>query len=196
MNGGLSCFNFKHLRWTTWNASSLCFVTWNFQLLSTGASCTRGANWQCKYWIIRGNHQKTIKNKNLFIISFNQFGRGSLYGSRSWFLYYLPGIVRATLWIWYGDIFLIMLNFLECSIVLLPGILHIEWNVIFSLSCNGWQSFWSFGTLQDDYKSKEKIATLDCGHEYHSDCLKKWLRLKNVCPICKSEALNTERMDV
>ncbi|KAJ6894069.1 hypothetical protein NC652_027978 [Populus alba x Populus x berolinensis] len=49
---------------------------------------------------------------------------------------------------------------------------------------------------QDDYKSKEKIATLDCGHEYHADCLKKWLRLKNVCPICKSEALNTERMDV
>ncbi|PNT58825.1 hypothetical protein POPTR_001G373700v4 [Populus trichocarpa] len=49
---------------------------------------------------------------------------------------------------------------------------------------------------QDDYKSKEKIASLDCGHEYHADCLKKWLRLKNVCPICKSEALTMEGKDV
>uniref|UniRef100_A0A2K2C9X0 RING-type E3 ubiquitin transferase n=1 Tax=Populus trichocarpa TaxID=3694 RepID=A0A2K2C9X0_POPTR len=48
----------------------------------------------------------------------------------------------------------------------------------------------------DDYKSKEKIASLDCGHEYHADCLKKWLRLKNVCPICKSEALTMEGKDV
>ncbi|EEF44011.1 ring finger protein, putative [Ricinus communis] len=49
---------------------------------------------------------------------------------------------------------------------------------------------------QDEYKSKEKIGTLDCGHEYHADCLKKWLRVKNVCPICKSEALPSVRKDV
>ncbi|KAJ9153546.1 hypothetical protein P3X46_026973 [Hevea brasiliensis] len=49
---------------------------------------------------------------------------------------------------------------------------------------------------QDDYKHQEKIGTLDCGHEYHADCLKKWLRVKNVCPICKSEALTAERKDV
>jgi len=49
---------------------------------------------------------------------------------------------------------------------------------------------------QDDYKRKEKIASLDCGHEYHADCLKKWLRVKNVCPICKSEALTMEGKDV
>ncbi|KAJ6423661.1 hypothetical protein OIU84_024604 [Salix udensis] len=49
---------------------------------------------------------------------------------------------------------------------------------------------------QDYYKSKEKIASLDCGHEYHANCLKKWLRLKNVCPICKSEALAMEGKDV
>ncbi|KDP36261.1 hypothetical protein JCGZ_09826 [Jatropha curcas] len=46
---------------------------------------------------------------------------------------------------------------------------------------------------QDDYKSQEKIGMLDCGHEYHADCLMRWLRLKNVCPICKSEALTAER---
>ncbi|KAG4986387.1 hypothetical protein AAZX31_12G146500 [Glycine max] len=42
---------------------------------------------------------------------------------------------------------------------------------------------------QDEYKSQEKIGILQCGHEYHADCLKKWLLVKNVCPICKSEAL-------
>uniref|UniRef100_A0A2P2LLV7 RING-type E3 ubiquitin transferase n=1 Tax=Rhizophora mucronata TaxID=61149 RepID=A0A2P2LLV7_RHIMU len=49
---------------------------------------------------------------------------------------------------------------------------------------------------QDDYKSWEKIGILNCGHEYHADCLKRWLRLKNVCPICKSEALSAERNNV
>lgn len=47
------------------------------------------------------------------------------------------------------------------------------------------------GVLQDDYKSQEKIGILDCGHEYHANCLQKWLLVKNVCPICKSEALTT-----
>lgn len=42
---------------------------------------------------------------------------------------------------------------------------------------------------QEEYKNQEKIGTLDCGHGYHADCLKKWLIVKNVCPICKSEAL-------
>lgn len=49
---------------------------------------------------------------------------------------------------------------------------------------------------QDEYKNQEKIGILDCGHEYHADCLKKWLVLKNVCPICKSEALPTGAKDV
>ncbi|XP_038691202.1 probable E3 ubiquitin-protein ligase ZFP1 [Tripterygium wilfordii] len=49
---------------------------------------------------------------------------------------------------------------------------------------------------QDDYKRQEKIGTLDCGHEYHAVCLKKWLLVKNVCPICKSEALVTEGQNV
>ncbi|XP_059443936.1 probable E3 ubiquitin-protein ligase ZFP1 isoform X2 [Corylus avellana] len=49
---------------------------------------------------------------------------------------------------------------------------------------------------QDEYKNQEKIGILDCGHDYHADCLKKWLVLKNVCPICKSEALTTGGKDV
>lgn len=45
---------------------------------------------------------------------------------------------------------------------------------------------------QEDYRDNEKIGTLDCDHEYHAECLKKWLFIKNVCPICKSEALATK----
>ncbi|KAK3036305.1 hypothetical protein RJ639_031277 [Escallonia herrerae] len=46
---------------------------------------------------------------------------------------------------------------------------------------------------QADYKDQEKIGILDCGHEYHVDCTKKWLLVKNTCPVCKSLALTTEQ---
>ncbi|XP_010487322.1 PREDICTED: probable E3 ubiquitin-protein ligase HIP1 [Camelina sativa] len=46
---------------------------------------------------------------------------------------------------------------------------------------------------QENYKHQDKIATLDCKHEYHTECLQKWLVIKNVCPICKSEALVMEK---
>ncbi|KAJ7948706.1 RING/U-box superfamily protein [Quillaja saponaria] len=49
---------------------------------------------------------------------------------------------------------------------------------------------------QDEYNNQEKIGVLKCGHEYHADCLRKWLLVKNVCPICKSEALSTGRKGV
>lgn len=42
---------------------------------------------------------------------------------------------------------------------------------------------------QTDYEKQEKIGTLDCGHECHADCVKRWLLIKNTCPICKSSAL-------
>ncbi|KAJ0250455.1 hypothetical protein HA466_0137850 [Hirschfeldia incana] len=49
---------------------------------------------------------------------------------------------------------------------------------------------------QESFKNEEKIATLDCGHEYHAGCLEKWLVVKNVCPICKAEALVMEKTSV
>ena len=42
---------------------------------------------------------------------------------------------------------------------------------------------------QDGYQNDEKIGFLDCGHEYHADCLKNWLLRKNVCPLCKAPAI-------
>ncbi|KAF7141320.1 hypothetical protein RHSIM_Rhsim06G0052700 [Rhododendron simsii] len=43
---------------------------------------------------------------------------------------------------------------------------------------------------QEEYKDGEDIGTLECGHEFHSGCIKQWLLQKNLCPICKTTALN------
>lgn len=45
---------------------------------------------------------------------------------------------------------------------------------------------------QVEYNNQEKVAILDCGHQYHVDCIKRWLQVKNVCPICKVPAINGE----
>ncbi|MQL81770.1 hypothetical protein Taro_014234 [Colocasia esculenta] len=41
----------------------------------------------------------------------------------------------------------------------------------------------------ESYKDKDELGILKCGHDYHADCIKKWLLMKNVCPICKASAL-------
>nr|XP_007133069.1 hypothetical protein PHAVU_011G149000g [Phaseolus vulgaris]ESW05063.1 hypothetical protein PHAVU_011G149000g [Phaseolus vulgaris] len=42
---------------------------------------------------------------------------------------------------------------------------------------------------QDEYRNKQEIGILQCGHGYHADCIRTWLHEENVCPLCKSEAL-------
>ncbi|KAL2496390.1 RING/U-box superfamily protein [Forsythia ovata] len=49
---------------------------------------------------------------------------------------------------------------------------------------------------QIDFEDKENIGTLECGHEYHGACIKKWLLIKNSCPICKSTALTTVKKEL
>ncbi|KAH7447941.1 hypothetical protein KP509_01G128900 [Ceratopteris richardii] len=41
---------------------------------------------------------------------------------------------------------------------------------------------------QEEYEDSDELGELQCGHEYHTDCIKQWLPLKNQCPICKSAA--------
>ncbi|KAL0429989.1 UNVERIFIED_CONTAM: E3 ubiquitin-protein ligase MBR2 [Sesamum radiatum] len=33
------------------------------------------------------------------------------------------------------------------------------------------------------------IGVLDCRHEYHAPCIRRWLQQKNICPLCKTIAL-------
>lgn len=42
----------------------------------------------------------------------------------------------------------------------------------------------------EDYESMDLLAAIKtCNHDYHRDCIKKWLLIKNSCPICKVAAL-------
>lgn len=44
---------------------------------------------------------------------------------------------------------------------------------------------------QEDYNEGEDVGTLVCGHDFHRECIKQWLTHKNLCPICKTTALQT-----
>ncbi|KAF7818599.1 putative E3 ubiquitin-protein ligase RHG1A isoform X1 [Senna tora] len=42
----------------------------------------------------------------------------------------------------------------------------------------------------EEYKDMDDVGTLkSCGHDYHVSCIRKWLSMKNLCPICKASAL-------
>ncbi|CAL0310456.1 unnamed protein product [Lupinus luteus] len=42
----------------------------------------------------------------------------------------------------------------------------------------------------EEYKNMDDVGTLKiCGHDYHVSCIKKWLSMKKLCPICKASSL-------
>ena len=43
--------------------------------------------------------------------------------------------------------------------------------------------------LQEEYGDGEDLGSLDCGHDFHAECIKQWLTHKNLCPICKTTGL-------
>ncbi|KAF6982849.1 hypothetical protein CFC21_001182 [Triticum aestivum] len=42
----------------------------------------------------------------------------------------------------------------------------------------------------EEYKHKDSLGKLKCGHDFHAGCIKKWLEVKNACPVCKADAAN------
>ncbi|GAA0142938.1 ubiquitin-protein ligase [Lithospermum erythrorhizon] len=43
----------------------------------------------------------------------------------------------------------------------------------------------------EEYKNMDDVGTLKlCGHDFHVQCIRKWLAVKNNCPICKSCSLD------
>ncbi|XP_061350547.1 probable E3 ubiquitin-protein ligase RHG1A [Gastrolobium bilobum] len=48
----------------------------------------------------------------------------------------------------------------------------------------------------EEYKNMDDVGTLKtCSHEYHVSCIRKWLTMKNICPICKASALPDDTKD-
>lgn len=48
----------------------------------------------------------------------------------------------------------------------------------------------------EEYKDGDNVGTMEkCGHDYHVDCIKKWLLMKKLCPICKTECPNQEQRE-
>lgn len=44
---------------------------------------------------------------------------------------------------------------------------------------------------QEEYVDGDDLGTLHCGHDFHASCIRQWLVVKNLCPICKNTALKT-----
>ncbi|XP_051124516.1 probable E3 ubiquitin-protein ligase RHG1A isoform X2 [Andrographis paniculata] len=44
---------------------------------------------------------------------------------------------------------------------------------------------------REEYNNGENVGVLNCGHDFHTECIKQWLMHKNLCPICKATGLTT-----
>ncbi|XP_042411057.1 probable E3 ubiquitin-protein ligase RHG1A isoform X1 [Zingiber officinale] len=55
-------------------------------------------------------------------------------------------------------------------------------------SCEQIQDEGKCAICLEEYKENKKLGRLKCGHEYHICCISQWLKMKNVCPICRVSA--------
>ncbi|KAK6126187.1 hypothetical protein DH2020_040068 [Rehmannia glutinosa] len=47
----------------------------------------------------------------------------------------------------------------------------------------------------EEYKNMDDVGTLKCGHDFHVGCIRKWLSMKNLCPICKTSAMDESKKE-
>ena len=48
-----------------------------------------------------------------------------------------------------------------------------------------------FVLLEDN----DRVGALPCNHIFHVDCLKEWLRRRNICPLCQERDVATPRYE-
>ncbi|KAH6765737.1 hypothetical protein C2S52_016720 [Perilla frutescens var. hirtella] len=39
------------------------------------------------------------------------------------------------------------------------------------------------------YQEDRTVGILGCDHDFHADCIGKWLQIRNICPLCKDIAI-------
>ncbi|PON38942.1 43kDa postsynaptic protein [Parasponia andersonii] len=42
---------------------------------------------------------------------------------------------------------------------------------------------------QEEFEADDDLGKLNCGHGFHTACIRHWLSHKNTCPVCKAEAV-------
>ena len=42
-----------------------------------------------------------------------------------------------------------------------------------------------------DYKKGDKLRVMPCEHKFHTECIDKWLVVKNACPVCKRKPVES-----
>ncbi|XP_056165018.1 E3 ubiquitin-protein ligase RING1-like [Syzygium oleosum] len=65
---------------------------------------------------------------------------------------------------------------------------------------NGWREDGSTGEpcaicLEEMNLREVEVASMPCKHEFHHDCLARWLTMSNMCPLCRF-AMPTSLSDV
>jgi hypothetical protein len=45
----------------------------------------------------------------------------------------------------------------------------------------------SCAICMQDYKANDELRVLPCGHEFHTECVDKWLPMKKICPLCRHD---------
>jgi len=45
----------------------------------------------------------------------------------------------------------------------------------------------SCAICMQNYKNGDELRILPCQHDFHIDCVDKWLPLKKVCPLCRHD---------
>jgi len=45
----------------------------------------------------------------------------------------------------------------------------------------------SCAICMQDYKIDDELRILPCGHEFHTECVDKWLPMKKICPLCRHD---------
>ena len=41
----------------------------------------------------------------------------------------------------------------------------------------------------ENFKINDETINLPCIHIFHSDCIKKWMKRQDICPICKNKII-------
>lgn len=47
-----------------------------------------------------------------------------------------------------------------------------------------------------DFELEQWLKVMPCHHEFHSDCISKWLKENNTCPLCRSDIAERLRKTV